>query len=294
MAENGAEYRARLKKCQPPYIPFVGIHTKDLIYYRDGNPDELDRGINFIKFENMWKVCSIFFRGLDDDYSGSISPQFQNWVDELQALSEDQMFRWSNRVEPKNVETLIAEFISNEIQFQQEKGKLEQERDQARQIAHAIEIIQQQHKVVLEKRDDEIQVLRAEIEFLKAKVLEKEEDKKDESKEEKKEERQKEIKEREEAEKRARSITDFVSSTESKREYPKAERQKLCNSVSAGSLSALLAPPSLSLPLPQSLSRVVANEVICLMGDEEEEREEERSEDTESDVGEDDDRDSLE
>ena len=43
MNANGAEYRECLLKAQPPYVPFVGLHTKDLIFYRDGNSDELER-----------------------------------------------------------------------------------------------------------------------------------------------------------------------------------------------------------------------------------------------------------
>jgi hypothetical protein len=43
MDENGAAYRYALSQCAAPYVPFLGLHSKDLIFFKDGNADTNQR-----------------------------------------------------------------------------------------------------------------------------------------------------------------------------------------------------------------------------------------------------------
>ena len=83
------------------------------------------RGINLVKFDKMWKVISIFFKGKEGEYpfffGGKDSDQsnlMKRWQKSLESpISDEEIFLWSNRVEPKNVEKLISDFIESENHF---------------------------------------------------------------------------------------------------------------------------------------------------------------------------------
>jgi hypothetical protein len=96
------------------------------------------RGINFIKFYKMWQVTSIFFSGVSEKYVGFKSSKFQTWLrfsssspffisfytfsfskkrNSTDCLAEENVFMWSKRVEPSNVESLIADFILLEMKL---------------------------------------------------------------------------------------------------------------------------------------------------------------------------------
>jgi hypothetical protein len=70
----------------------------------------------------MWNVVSVFFKGKEGEYSlvyrgrdGERNRLMEKWILSLSnTLTEDDIFLWSNRVEPKNVEKLISEFIETE------------------------------------------------------------------------------------------------------------------------------------------------------------------------------------
>ncbi len=51
-------------------------------------------------------------------------------------LNEDQFFDWSQRVEPKNMESLIAQFISDEIKMNKVRMRLMKEMALTTSIAH--------------------------------------------------------------------------------------------------------------------------------------------------------------
>ncbi|KAL2915222.1 hypothetical protein HK105_205329 [Polyrhizophydium stewartii] len=44
-------YRARVRKAEPPWIPYIGTYLIDLTYMEDGNPDMIQNRINFSKRE---------------------------------------------------------------------------------------------------------------------------------------------------------------------------------------------------------------------------------------------------
>ena len=51
---NYAQYRKLPKDA--PCIPFLGVSLKDLLYSYEGNPDETDGGINFLKMRRIMEI----------------------------------------------------------------------------------------------------------------------------------------------------------------------------------------------------------------------------------------------
>lgn len=56
--KNYAEYRAALRKCAPPALPFLGLYLTDLTFTDDGNPDLRNNGklINFVKYSKTARI----------------------------------------------------------------------------------------------------------------------------------------------------------------------------------------------------------------------------------------------
>ena len=179
------------------------------------------------------------------------------------------MFKWSYRVEPKNVETAIAEFISNELKLiqvfvlsflflffpsplsysgvMQEKNKMEEERDLAQKTAERAENIQQSLQEIISEKDKKIQEL-----MCKVGNLEKQSQK----------QKGKELEKDEERETKTKKLL-----PETKKESFKAN---FFPSQSVGSLSLSTFVAQKGLEIPFALSQIVENEVSCLMEDVEE------------------------
>jgi len=42
---NYRAYRAIEAEAKPPFIPFIGMHLRDMVFMNDGNPSELPNGL---------------------------------------------------------------------------------------------------------------------------------------------------------------------------------------------------------------------------------------------------------
>ena len=65
------------------------------------------------------EIQRFFFKSLSFEiffYSKYIF-QVSNFLVHPPNLEEDQIFEWSKRVEPRNMESLVAEFINNEMEM---------------------------------------------------------------------------------------------------------------------------------------------------------------------------------
>jgi hypothetical protein len=87
-----------LKKGKAPYIPYLGLHFKDLVFTNDGNPDRLGDKINIQKFMNLSNIVFQITRGLSRSYEIAVNEEMQNFFQsELSILSDDDLFWWSKR-----------------------------------------------------------------------------------------------------------------------------------------------------------------------------------------------------
>jgi len=149
---NAAPYRNLLRTAPSPLVVNIGIHTKDLVFLNDGNANTREKGIiNMGKFYRMWETVSEVQRGLYCAYS--ISPKFhiRTWLfSEAPTLGEEDVYVWSKRVEPRNVEALTAEFLQGEIEMTRENEELRKKLDDAE--AHAAEVEARLAAVELELR----------------------------------------------------------------------------------------------------------------------------------------------
>jgi hypothetical protein len=61
-------FSSTLKSTKSPYIPYIGLHTKDLIYIYDGNPSFVGLSVNFCKFMMLWESVGIILKGVSAPY----------------------------------------------------------------------------------------------------------------------------------------------------------------------------------------------------------------------------------
>ncbi|KAJ1911760.1 hypothetical protein IWQ60_009986 [Tieghemiomyces parasiticus] len=81
---NFVEYREQLHSCNPPCIPFLGTHLKDLVFVEDGNPDFLPNQPHLINFDKRTKVASVI-RDLQSyqntPYALTVVPEIQEFIE---------------------------------------------------------------------------------------------------------------------------------------------------------------------------------------------------------------------
>ena len=129
-ANNFKNYRSLLDKTVPPCIPYTGVFQKDLIFMSDGNPNNIGNLINFSKRTRTFEILMDVSLCRQGEYEESLTPnrQFLSWLmNNAPILSEKEQFLWSRRVDPKDTEMVIAEFIEGEMHFLAQIQTLEQE-----------------------------------------------------------------------------------------------------------------------------------------------------------------------
>jgi hypothetical protein len=111
--KNYKTYRAILEEISPPCIPFLGVHQKDIFFFNDGNPDVLNGGlINLYKRTRIAEVIADLSYFKVNSYRLPINTRFLTWFRvSAPILTENEMFIWSRRVEPKDPEMAMAEMI---------------------------------------------------------------------------------------------------------------------------------------------------------------------------------------
>ena len=78
-----------------------------------------DLMINIKKFINLGKPVLMFMKGASEDFFGIPDPGVQSYLSNCPCLSDDNLFHWSNRVEPSDFESLIEELLRGEASSQQ-------------------------------------------------------------------------------------------------------------------------------------------------------------------------------
>eukprot|EP00211_Chloroparvula_japonica_P000780 CAMPEP_0119126662 /NCGR_PEP_ID=MMETSP1310-20130426/5498_1 /TAXON_ID=464262 /ORGANISM="Genus nov. species nov., Strain RCC2339" /LENGTH=1019 /DNA_ID=CAMNT_0007116833 /DNA_START=86 /DNA_END=3145 /DNA_ORIENTATION=+ len=118
-------------------VPFLGAITKDLLFLNDGNHDKIGDKINWTKFSKMGGVITkvqmrmgaMYEEHLDENIAAVL-------IRGVPALSTDDAFKWSRRVEPKDSEIVVGELILSEEKLRQENEELR------KQLAEKDELIQ--------------------------------------------------------------------------------------------------------------------------------------------------------
>ena len=97
---NNQAYRTALKSATAPYVTFIGIHTKDIVFAMDGNNDYLQPGVlNYGKFYSIWDMLKGISAGLREGYSVTPNVELVEWFagKKMSVLDESQIFVWSKR-----------------------------------------------------------------------------------------------------------------------------------------------------------------------------------------------------
>ena len=108
MDDNASVYRSDLGAITAPYVPYIGIHTKDLIFLLDGNKDFLERTdgdgstdgeINFFKFYKVYQTVSSIMSGVQGGvYDFGCVEKVRTWfMTGAPRLENDNIFLWSRR-----------------------------------------------------------------------------------------------------------------------------------------------------------------------------------------------------
>mmetsp|Transcript_970 Transcript_970/g.2527 ORF Transcript_970/g.2527 Transcript_970/m.2527 type:complete len:716 (-) Transcript_970:255-2402(-) len=109
-----SKYRTHLHTIAPPCVPYVGIYLTDLTFLEDGNPDNVDGLINFLKRTRVAKVI-IEIEQYQEPYPKlELDQAVRDELLDMKALSEECCYQMSKYAEPKNVTTLLAELVEKE------------------------------------------------------------------------------------------------------------------------------------------------------------------------------------
>jgi len=95
-------YRDTYDAVHPPAIPFLGVYLTDLTFIEDGNPDEVQGMVNYFKRTLVFDVIKAVRRYQTTCYNLKMVPQMQRYLDGLPRLDEDEMYKISLELEPRN------------------------------------------------------------------------------------------------------------------------------------------------------------------------------------------------
>jgi len=128
--------------------------------------DNKEDFINTTKFTSIAKIVLMIQEAVSEPFTGAkTDPELQRWFSQtLPFLSDDQIFWWSKRVEPRNTETMIGEFISKEIALTQE---VEEKENIIKKLEEELLIQKEKQEEALAEKDGIIDDLMKQIEQLK-------------------------------------------------------------------------------------------------------------------------------
>mmetsp|Transcript_4765 Transcript_4765/g.13358 ORF Transcript_4765/g.13358 Transcript_4765/m.13358 type:complete len:731 (-) Transcript_4765:56-2248(-) len=111
-------YRQQLHSIDPPLVPYLGMYLTDMVFIEEGNKDKQDGLINFAKRTKLGEVINEI-KQYQIDYRRVIYIKKQHvldWLQNLPSISDDDAYKFSVRVEPKNLnfEKAIATLIKEE------------------------------------------------------------------------------------------------------------------------------------------------------------------------------------
>lgn len=101
-SNNFACIRERVRSVPPPCLPYIGIYLTDLTFIEDGNSDELNGKVNFIKRKKLAGVISDIKIYQQTPYKFEYDEQAQHYLKHLSSpYSKDGMYSRSLELEPR-------------------------------------------------------------------------------------------------------------------------------------------------------------------------------------------------
>jgi len=122
------KYRKVLDESEAPCLPYFGLFLTDITFIEDGNPDYVHDGlINFGKQEMLSKVLSKirFYQNTCELYRWDKNPQFYHKLTNLKKLSEEEAYKLSMKIEPRDPSEAIEMMLLKEDQLRQTIRELE-------------------------------------------------------------------------------------------------------------------------------------------------------------------------
>eukprot|EP00002_Diphylleia_rotans_P028254 TRINITY_DN5700_c0_g2_i1.p1 TRINITY_DN5700_c0_g2~~TRINITY_DN5700_c0_g2_i1.p1 ORF type:complete len:1097 (-),score=216.38 TRINITY_DN5700_c0_g2_i1:583-3873(-) len=99
-----AEFREILHTVDPPCVPYLGMYLTDLTFIDDGNPDCIDKLINFRKRDLTYNVVREIQQYQQLSYSYQPNPRFTHIFADMVILDDKAMYAESLKREPRNCE----------------------------------------------------------------------------------------------------------------------------------------------------------------------------------------------
>ena len=139
-------------------IPYLGLHFKDMVFINDGNATVVGGQVNTQKLISLSKAVKNILWGVTRPYENvRKDDQMQLWfLSECPVLGDDQIWWWSQRVEPTNIEKAIAGGISTELSTLKEREQLVEEKEEREKEVEKL-------KSELENKDEIIARLQEQI-----------------------------------------------------------------------------------------------------------------------------------
>eukprot|EP00009_Paramoeba_aestuarina_P010996 CAMPEP_0201529618 /NCGR_PEP_ID=MMETSP0161_2-20130828/42315_1 /ASSEMBLY_ACC=CAM_ASM_000251 /TAXON_ID=180227 /ORGANISM="Neoparamoeba aestuarina, Strain SoJaBio B1-5/56/2" /LENGTH=480 /DNA_ID=CAMNT_0047931521 /DNA_START=20 /DNA_END=1462 /DNA_ORIENTATION=+ len=110
-----ANYRAYIRNCAPPCIPYVGVYLTDLTFIDEGNKDSNKEGkTNFGKRKMAAAVLNTIKLYQNTKYSEKHPLKKNNFVPnflDIKLFDEEQCYKYSKMVEPKDTEVAMEQVI---------------------------------------------------------------------------------------------------------------------------------------------------------------------------------------
>ena len=146
----------------PPCLPYLGLFFQDLVFLNDGNPNYIKgegagEGEGLINFGKWSRISEVVFDVTLCRYEGGgrggagkeMNDRFLWWVmNEAVVLEEKEQYRWARRVDPKDTEGVIAEFLRGERDSSRKVNDLE------RQLREEKERAEEKEKEYLRKIEE--------------------------------------------------------------------------------------------------------------------------------------------
>ena len=127
MSHEGSyrEYRTKLHNCDPPTIPYLGTYLTDLTFIEDGNPDMDGSLINFDKRYKVAAVIGEIQQYQRIGYSFNYDWKIQSWLNNLPTVDEEEAYRISLKVEPRNPDEALENLLMEEQRLREEVKALQ-------------------------------------------------------------------------------------------------------------------------------------------------------------------------
>ncbi|KAJ6225986.1 ras guanine nucleotide exchange factor i-related [Anaeramoeba flamelloides] len=95
------QYRKLLHNANPPCVPYLGVYLTDLTFIEDGNPDKIEKLINFSKRRLVYAVIEEIQRYQSQPYSFQSIHQIQSLLGKLDFDTESNLYKKSLLYEPR-------------------------------------------------------------------------------------------------------------------------------------------------------------------------------------------------